>query len=230
VLAAVERFRADTDAYARVTRCRPTDASLVRYRGRCGRMIIAKTMYRGFEPFDRLLYVAVLEPAQPGGAFETVPADLAEALVRGPIESIDALPQPSQELEDALEDALDETVFDDQLEAGDREQARFRAALDQLDRYMEDQLLLMRRDLEGIAARIETAQQARDAALGADARSRAEKQLRELEKASDETIGRIGRFETRDDEEYRRWRAAAQKRRAEPPAVIRLAEFPFEVE
>ena len=99
--------------------------------------------------------------------------------------------------------------------------------LDQLDQYVEDRLLVLRRGQREISDQLKQAEERRDAALGADARSRAEDRIRRLERELSEAEDRIERLASRDDSDYERWRADAHRRRYEPPQAARLFDLEF---
>ena len=62
VLAAVEHARhASAKMPSRSVRFRPQTTSLGEFRGQRGRMVVARSTHAGFEPFEWLLFVAVLE-------------------------------------------------------------------------------------------------------------------------------------------------------------------------
>ena len=78
-----------------------------------------------------------------------------------------------------------------------------------------------------ISDQLKQAEERRDAALGADARSRAEDRIRRLERELSDVEDRIERLTARDDSDYERWRSAAHRRRYEPPRAARLFDLEF---
>ena len=69
-------------------------------------------------------------------------------------------------------------AFTDQVEVSGEDQAPFERTLEQLERYVEDQLLVLRRRLSAARQSLLAAQDKRESALGAELRSRAEAHTR----------------------------------------------------
>ena len=195
---------------------------LERRRGSRGRLALSRISYRGFEREDRLVATAVFEDSA-----VLRPAEAALELLGMPCAD---LPAPLGDLSVTaadLDEVVDEELFFDQAHATDAEAKAFSRALDQLDQYVEDQLLVKRRGQREIADQLKQAEERRDAALGADARSRAEDRIRRLERELSDAEDRIERLASRDDSDYERWRADAHRRRYEPPRAARLFDLEF---
>ena len=195
---------------------------LQRRRGSRGRLALSRISYRGFEREDRLVATAVFEDAA-----VLRPAEAALELLAMPCED---LPAPLGDLSVTtadLDEVVDEELFFDQAHATDAEAKAFSRALDQLDQYVEDRLLVLRRGQREIADQLKQAEERRDAALGAAARSRAEDRIRRLERELSDAEDRIERLAARDDRDYERWRSAAHRRRYEPPRAARLFDLEF---
>ena len=195
---------------------------LERRRGSRGRLALSRISYRGFEREDRLVATAVFEDSA-----VLRPAEAALELLGMPCED---LPAPLGDLSVTtadLDEVVDEELFFDQAHATDAEAKAFSRALDQLDQYVEDRLLVLRRGQREIADQLKQAEERRDAALGADARSRAEDRIRRLERELSDAEDRIERLAARDDSDYERWRADAHRRRYEPPRAARLFDLEF---
>ena len=195
---------------------------LERRRGSRGRLALSRISYRGFEREDRLVATAVFEDSA-----VLRPAEAALELLGMPCED---LPAPLGDLSVTaadLDEVVDEELFFDQAHATDAEAKAFSRALDQLDQYVEDRLLVLRRGQREISDQLKQAEERRDAALGADARSRAEDRIRRLERELSDAEDRIERLAARDDSDYERWRADAHRRRYEPPRAARLFDLEF---
>ena len=74
-------------------------------------------------------------------------------------------------------------IFVDQAEVSAQEQQRFDRSLEQIERFVEDQLLVLRRRLAAETKSLGAAEERRDAALGSDAQGDAEKRMRAVQKA-----------------------------------------------
>ena len=191
-------------------------------RGSRGRLALSLISHRGFEREDRLVATAVFEDAA-----VLRPAEAALELLGMPCED---LPAPLADLSVTtadLDEVVDEELFFDQAHAAGAEAKAFSRALDQLDQYVEDRLLVLRRGQREISGQLKQAEERRDAALGADARSRAEDRIRRLERELSEVDDRIERLAARDDSDYERWRADAHRRRYAPPRAARLFDVEF---
>ena len=191
-------------------------------RGSRGRLALSRISYRGFEPEDRLVATAVFEDSA-----VLRPAEAALELLGMPCED---LPDPLGDLSVTaadLDEVVDEELFFDQARADHAEAQAFSRALDQLDQYVEDRLLVLRRRQREISDQLEQAEKRRGAALGADARGRAEDRIRRLERELSDTEARIERLAARDDGDYERWRSHHHRRRYEPPQAARLFDVEF---
>ena len=191
-------------------------------RGARGRLALTRVSYRGFEREDRLVATALFE-----GAEVLRPADAALELVEMPCEDI-APPAPALSLTpDDLDEVVDEELFFDQAKATQAENDAFDKTIDQLDQYMEDRLLVLRRTREDTSVRLREAEETRAAALGADARAKADGVVRRLETEFEALEAKIERLNARDDDDYGKWKTHAHQRRYEPPHAERLFSLEF---
>ena len=135
--------------------------------------MVTKASYRGIEPVDNLLTTAVME-----GGDEPLSLPLVDALLKLPVRSSDS----SRELEGEqhLQDAIDEAVVADQALVSSLEQARFQQMLRQLDHYLADQVLLMRRKRAVLDARIEELEKRREKSLSPQVGQETARQVEKL--------------------------------------------------
>src|SRR5262249_12107059 len=124
---------------------------------------------------------------------------------------------PALRMDEQLEDAVEERLFMDQAEASRHEQQQFESKLEQIERYIEDQLLVVRRRLHSATLALRAAEDRRDAALGSEARSQAEERVRKIQQEIDELSRESERLQSRNDPEYERWREYAHERRYREP-------------
>jgi len=195
---------------------------LERRRGSRGRLALSRISYRGFEREDRLVATAVFEDSA-----VLRPAEAALELLAMPCED---LPAPLGDLAVTtvdLDEVVDEELFFDQARTAGAEAEAFTRALDQLDQYVEDRLLVLRRGQREISDQLKQAEEQRNAALGIDPRRRAEDRIQRLERELSDAECRIERLAARDDGDYERWRSAAHRRRYEPPQAARLFDVEF---
>lgn len=226
VRAAVEEARMATTQRLRVAWKigKTAPAQLKSSKGKRGRLVLSRVRYDGFETVDRLIATAVLQgdesPLEDGSAqwlLEQPPIDLEDWAT--PL-NLDA----------EIEDAIDARVFQDQAEVTAYEQQRFERSLEQIDRYVEDQLLVLKRRLHAESDALRDAEARRDAALGSEARTQAEERMRKIQSEIDRIEAEMERLENRDDEKYERWRERAHERRYRPPEITRLLDVEFVLE
>jgi Helicase conserved C-terminal domain/SNF2-related domain len=197
-----------------------TSAEIEPLRGRRGRLRVMKLRYPGFEPVDRLVPVVVLEDAQ-----ESLDVPTTLRLLGGTLE---AVPDLETRVSDAeLDEAVEEALFLDERAVSSLEHGLFERAMVQLERFIEDRVLILKRSRSELVRRIQGSRRDRDAAAGSDARSRVEALLHRSERELEALEVELNRLQTRDDEGYRRWRQHAYERRYAPPEreSILSAEF-----
>jgi len=121
-------------------------------------------------------------------------------------------------------------LFVEQAEAASHEQQRFERSLEQIERYMEDQLLVLRRRFNAATVALSAAEDKRDTALGSEARSQAEERVRKVQGEIDELHGEIERLQNRNDPEYEKVREQMHSRRYREPDIIRILDVEFVLE
>ena len=191
-------------------------------RGSRGRLALTRVAHRGFEREDRLCVTAVFEDAE-----VLKPAEAALDLVRQPCEDMAPLDTPLEVTAGHLDEVVDEEMFFDQSEIADTDQASFEATMEQLDQYLADRTLVLRRNRDRCLKRLANAERTRDSALGADSRAKADARVRQAEREVERIDTQIEELAARNDETYRRWKTHAHGRRYTAPTVTRLltAEF-----
>ncbi|HXB70922.1 MAG TPA: SNF2-related protein [Candidatus Acidoferrales bacterium] len=198
--------------------------SLGRYKGRAGRLVVSKVRYEGFERVDRLIPIAMLE-----GEESPLDPDCTRWLLdQAPQDR--AAPNLSANLEDMLDDAIEEAVFVDQADVACQEQQRFERNLEQIERYVEDQVLALRRRLGVAADALRVAEDKRDTALGSEVRGQAEDRIRKVQEEIDGLESELLQLQDRHDPEYEKWREHAHRRRYRPPSTTRILDVEFILE
>ena len=193
---------------------------LVSLAGQVGLICVVLVDYGGFEPVQRLVAAAVVSGA---------PIDplLAAKIVR-----LRATDGPAlRSLVDAqwLDDAADEAVFVDQRQVEEGEQKHFEQAIGQLERFVEDKILVCRRELASIVEKLRSARARRDEIVGSTARDRIEAEIVRLATREESLERRIGALESREDEVYRKWRDEYHQLRYRAPTVTRLFQAAFKI-
>ena len=128
-----------------------------------------------------------------------------------------------------LDDLLSEAVFVDQCNVEEAEQKHFEQAIGQLERFVEDRILLCRRDRSSIVDKLKSLSARRDEVVGFSARERVELELRRLTERDEVLERRIGALGTREDEVYRKWREHYHELRYQAPKVTRLFQTTFRI-
>ncbi len=200
----------------------PPDSSpeLAALAGNEGRISVVRVDYLGFEPVQRLVAAAVV----PGALIDPT---LAAKIVRlratdGPVCKV---PVDAQ----WLDDAVDEAVFVDQREVEEGEQKHFEQAIGQLERFVEDKILVCRRERASIAEKLRSARARRDEIVGSTARDRVEAEILKLATREESLERRIDALESREDEVYRKWRDEYHELRYRAPTVTRLFQAAFKI-
>jgi superfamily II DNA or RNA helicase len=194
--------------------------ALRRYQGRRGRLVVTKITYQGYEPEQRLVVTALLE-----GDDDPLPEAEARLIMSLPATTHPVF-EPAIEIDpEDLEDAVEEGLFLDQSEVADAEQARFERMIEQIECYLEDQAIVLRSRRTEHEQKLVRARTQRDAALGAEDRARAERQLDQLQSELDEIESDLERLEARQDDEYERWRQQALQRRYSKPECERVLDI-----
>ena len=128
-----------------------------------------------------------------------------------------------------LDDAVEEAVFVDQRQVERGEQKHFEQAIGQLERFVEDKILVCRRERASIAEKLRAARTRRDEIVGSSARERAEAEIVRLATKDESLDRRIAALESREDEVYRKWRDEYHQLRYRTPTVNRLFQSAFQI-
>jgi adenine-specific DNA-methyltransferase len=187
--------------------------------GKAGVICVVLVDYIGFEPVQRLVAGAVV-----GGA--PIDPSLAAKLLR--LQATDRTAFKVQVETQWLDDAVDEAVFVDQRQVEEGEQKHFEQAIGQLERFVEDKILVCRRERANIAEKLRAARVRRDEIVGSTARDRVEAEILRLATMDESLERRIGALESREDEVYRKWRDEYHELRYRAPTVTRLFQAVFE--
>jgi adenine-specific DNA-methyltransferase len=220
VVAALEAAQGGTNNLYRVTCSLSGDAppELIRRRGARGRLALIKVRYEGFEPVEELLPVVLFE-----NELSPLAKDLAQRLLWSELREVDAL-APSALTNEDVEDAIEEMLFDSESRSVAAEGQRFDQAIAQIERSIDDRMLLLRRRREELSERLSAAEVRRDGALGPDARTEAEVRIRTLQGEIDEINERLDKLEQRDDAEFVRLRDRIHSRHFAPKQVERILD------
>ncbi len=188
--------------------------------GKAGHICVVLVDYPGFEPVQRLVAAAVV-----GGT--PINPLLAAELLR--LQATDGrefnIPVEAQ----LLDDAVDEAVFVDQRQVEEGEQKHFEEVVGQLERFVEDKILVCRRERSIVAGKLRAARSRRDEIVGSSARDRVEAEILRLANKEESLDRHIDALESREDEVYRKWRDAYHELRYQAPTVTRLFQAVFQV-
>ncbi|HTV01760.1 MAG TPA: hypothetical protein VMF13_14530, partial [Luteitalea sp.] len=190
--------------------------------GRRGRMAVTRVAHRGIERVDSILTTACLD-----GEVDPLPQAAVDALLSLPVSS-ESGPEGTSAAQ-LLEDAVDAAVFADQSAVSAHDHARFEQMLRQLDHYLADQVLVLRRKEARLESQLGELEQRRGRTLsvqtGADVDERTARLLRER----NDLRAQVAYLEEGGDDEYRTWRERLMERRYRRPEVTRLLDVEFEV-
>ena len=183
---------------------------------------VALVDYAGFEPVQRLVAGAVVD------GDVTIDPSLAAQIAR--LAGGRRLSRSRQQwTRVALDDAVDEAVFVDQREVEKREQKHFEQAIGQLERFVDDKVLVCRRERASIAEKLRSARTRRDEVVGSTARDRVEAEILRLAEKDEALERRISALDSREDEVYRKWRNEYHELRYRAPTVTRLFQVSFRI-
>ena len=199
-------------------------SALVGRRGGRGRLALTRLAHSGFEGEDRLHATAVFER---DGVLR--PADAALELLRQPCADAAPFDPPLSVASGDLDEVVGEEVFLDGFVVSAADRAGFDDAMEQIEQHAEDRALVLRRSRDDLARRLAAARRARESAVGADNRVRANAQVSALEAEMEIADRRLRDLAARDDETYRRHRARARARRYARPCAERLLTAEFEI-
>jgi superfamily II DNA or RNA helicase len=221
VRAAIDHARAWTGGGS-VTLHLPKTSSpeLLAVAGKAGVIRVVMVDYAGFEPVQRLVAAAVVNgtPIDPS---------LAAQLIR--LKATDAPPPNGLVDTQWLDDAVEEAVFVDQRDVEKGEEKHFEQAIGQLERFVEDKILVCRRERASIAEKLRAARTRRDEVVGSTARDRVEAEIVRLATRDESLERRVNALESREDEVYRKWRDEYHQLRYRTPTVTTLFQSRFQI-
>jgi helicase-like protein/SNF2 domain-containing protein len=194
-------------------------------RGRAGRLVLARVRYDGVEPSEKLIPLVLLEHE-----VEPLDARIAARLLHCPLTDDPAAAGPPCVADEDATDALDQLVFETSDDVMRSEELRFDRTMAQIDRFVDDRLLLLHRRHAALTGRVSGAEGNLERAVGAQQRTAAEDHLRRLRADVEELEQKLARLESRDDAAYQRWRERAHARRYTTPHVERLLEAELRIE
>lgn len=225
VLAAVAdaRARATQLSTIRLVVDLADDDELRLHVGRRGRLVVVRVRYHGFEPAEQVLPLFVLPDA---GALE--PQDAARLLAAS---TFAEGPEPTASVSDEeIADPIEEALFADDAQVSIEEEAQYTRAMRQLERFVEDRIMVLQRQRTDASKRLRNAQAVLDAAVGAAQRTKAEEAVARHGVAAEDVEAKIAKLRARDDDAYERWRTSAQTRRYEPPSSETLLDVEFVID
>jgi hypothetical protein len=220
VTAAIAQARTWSGGGSVTLRLSPGSAELATLAGNVGLICIVLVDYGGFEPVQRLVAAAVVDgtPIDPSLAAKIVRLQATD----GPVIKVPADQQ-------WLNDAVDEAVFVDQRQVEEVEQKHFEQAIGQLERFVEDKILVCRRERASIAEKLRSTRARRDEVVGSSVRDRVEAEILRLATRDESLDRRVRALEFREDEVYIKWRDQYHELRYRAPTVTRLFQATFEI-
>ena len=207
-------------------RLKPNAPGVLRkHRGSRGRLALTSVRYDGFELEERLRVTAVFEDAE-----VLRPAEAALELLRQPCEDAAEFAGPLAVTSVHLDEVVDEELFEEQGRVADINQKGFEQAMNQLDQYLADRTLVLRRAKRNQTRRLAAAERRREQSVGADNRAKAEARVQQLEKAVEKVDRQLAALASHEDETYQKWKREAHERRYAVPTGQRLLSAEFVIE
>lgn len=225
VRAALEEARASTARPAPIRWQAPPGGwspALGPFAGTRGRLVLVKVSYEGFEAVDRILAVAIAE-----GRPDALSPEILEQLLALPAVECEERADLHAIEPHLLEDAIEARVFADQSEIDRKEEHEFQHRLGQLERYLDDQILVRERRRVLLLERLEKLERQYESELTSVGRDNKTHELRTVRSELQKVDVLIAKLAARDDEEFRSWLDRLYTRRYEPPRVERLVEVDF---
>jgi hypothetical protein len=197
-------------------------AGLTEVQSRRGHLVVTKIAYRGIESVDQIVTTALLD-----GDVDPLDSKIVDALLAQVVSDDEAAGRFAPP--DALEAAVEDAVLENQAAVAVSDRERFDRMLWQLDRYVEDQVLLVRRKQLDIEEKIEEAEHRRDRALTTAVRAKEDRDIQTYRRQIEHLQERILKLESGDDPDYQLWRNRLHERRFRRPQVSRILEVEFEI-
>jgi superfamily II DNA or RNA helicase len=197
-----------------------TPANVAALDGKSGAMRVMRIQYDGFEPVERIVAAAVVDGAP-------IDPSVASALLG--LQAASVHPPNAPANYEWLEDAIDEAVFVDQRYIEKSEQKHFERAIGQLERFVQDKVLVHRRELASVTDKLVSLRARRDATVGSSTREKVEQDMATLEARRESLEQRINALDSREDEVYKKWRNKYHDLRYRPPVMTPLFEVSFQI-
>jgi predicted nucleic acid-binding Zn-ribbon protein len=140
-------------------------------------------------------------------------------------------PQAPTLIEHAImNDVIEEAVLQDQTSVASREQDQFNRKLEQIDRYLEDQILVLKRRRSALERNLAAVASKKEKAAAPSLLTTIDQSVSSFEKEVLRLDERIQRLQNGDDPDYQQWRDRLNERRFRRPSVERILEVNFRVE
>ena len=195
--------------------------SLVPLVGRRGRLVVTKVAYSGLEPVDHFLVTALVEHHD--GPIElTIETLLALSILDSRQVGVSIAVDDRD-----IDDAIQEAVLKDQVETTKVDQKRFERKLAQLDRYLEDQILVLKRKLAVLERRLGERQ--KKSATVPSVLAQKDREIQSIERDISKLRARIEHLQQGEDDDYQKWRDKLYERRFQRPVVERILLVDFRI-
>jgi adenine-specific DNA-methyltransferase len=195
--------------------------SLASHVGRRGRLVVTKLAYRGLEAIDHFLVTALVEHHD-----KPIELTIETLLALSILDSARAQVPLAVDDRD-VDDAIEEAVLKDQSETTKEDQTRFERKLAQLDRYLDDQILVLTRKLAGLERRL--AERLRRSVTAPSVLAKEDREIQSLERDISRLGERIQRLQQGEDDDYQKWRDKLYERRFQRPTVERILQVEFRI-
>jgi hypothetical protein len=199
--------------------------ALAHLRGARGRYVLTKISHRGLEPVDQLLHTALVEGHDAALDFAELDAFLRLRPTTPP--AGEALAPRCGSDPETLEAVIDAQVREQSEAVSASEHTRYQRMLRQLDGYLADQAMLLRRREKQLAEELVRAQSRREAEASFGAREKHAAEAARLAHEIERLRARAEDIERGEDADYQAWVARLRERRFTRAVVERLVEVDF---
>lgn len=195
-----------------------------RFRNRTGRLRVLRVLYRGLETSESVIPVIVLD-----GDDAALDVGVAVDLLDRSVSTRATGPDSAATATQSLDDAAEQLIYRHTSDASAHARERFERTIGQIERSLEDRILLLERRRDAAFAKLRRAMDTRDAAVGAEQRNRADSAVLKTQEEIDRLDSEIATLRAGDDEAYQRWRERTHDRYFSQPETTTLFEAELEL-
>ncbi len=199
----------------------PSDSPLTAVFGKRGKFRVSKLKYRGLAPVDHLIVTGLLEDSFYPIEGLTVNDILSCSIEPATYCGVDV----DQQL---FEECVEELVLEDQTETSQEEEKLFDTRLEQLDRYLEDRILILKQKQAVELQQVDELERRKINATSPSTLSKINNALNKSNNELDKLESQISELRQGKEPKYKAWRENLYERRFRKPDIATVIEFEFE--